>query len=138
MVDTTVNAGYIAQIIGPVVDVEFPSGNLPNIYNAIVISDGDKSVTCEVQQLLGNNKVRAVSMTTTDGLKRGASVVDTCAPITVPVGVPTLGRIFNVLGEPVDELGPCNATSGLPIHRPAPAFNDLKQNHQFLKLVLKL
>ena len=78
---------------------------------------GDDAVTCEVQQLLGNNKVRAVSMTSTDGLKRNTSVIDTGAPITVPVGTATLGRIFNVLGVPVDEMGPCDADSGLPIHR---------------------
>merc|ERR1712113_364143 len=117
--------GYISQVIGPVVDVEFPSGNLPKIYNAIIIGEGESSITCEVQQLLGNNKVRAVSMTSTDGLKRGEGVVDTSAPITVPVGVPTLGRIFNVLGVPVDEMGPCNADTGLPIHRTAPLFVDL-------------
>ena len=138
MVDTTVNTGYISQIIGPVVDVEFPSGNLPNVYNAIVVSDGERSVTCEVQQLLGNNKVRAVSMTSTDGLKRGASVVDTNAPITVPVGVPTLGRIFNVLGEPVDELGPCDAQSGLPIHRAAPAFTDLETKPSVFETGIKV
>jgi len=125
MVDTTSKTGLISQIIGPVVDVEFPGGELPKIYNALVVTADDKSITCEVQQLLGNNKVRAVSMTSTDGLKRGASVVDTGAPITVPVGTATLGRIFNVLGEPVDELGPCNADSGLPIHRMAPLFSDL-------------
>jgi F-type H+-transporting ATPase subunit beta len=138
MVDTTVNTGYISQIIGPVIDVEFPSGNLPNVYNAIVVSDGERSVTCEVQQLLGNNKVRAVSMTSTDGLKRGASVVDTNAPITVPVGVPTLGRIFNVLGEPVDELGPCDAQSGLPIHRAAPAFTDLETKPSVFETGIKV
>ena len=138
MVDTTVNTGYISQIIGPVVDVEFPSGNLPQVYNAIVINDGEKSVTCEVQQLLGNNKVRAVSMTTTDGLKRGAEVVDTLAPITVPVGVPTLGRIFNVLGEPVDELGPCDSSSGLPIHRAAPAFTDLETKPSVFETGIKV
>ena len=125
MVNTAAKAGIISQIIGPVVDVEFPSGDLPKVYNAIVIGEGESAVTCEVQQLLGNNKIRSVSMTSTDGLKRGASVVDTGAPITVPVGGPTLGRIFNVLGEPVDEMGPCEATTGLPIHRPAPAFTDL-------------
>merc|ERR1711937_490956 len=91
----------------------------------VIETSGDSSVTCEVQQLLGNNKVRAVSMTSTDGLKRGASVVDTGAPITVPVGTKTLGRIFNVLGEPVDEMGTCDAPTGLPIHRAAPAFTDL-------------
>lgn len=125
MVNTAAKAGIISQIIGPVVDVEFPSGDLPKVYNAIVIGEGESAVTCEVQQLLGNNKIRSVSMTSTDGLKRGASVVDTGAPITVPVGIQTLGRIFNVLGEPVDEMGPCEATTGLPIHRPAPAFTDL-------------
>merc|ERR1711881_260402 len=135
---TTVNTGFISQIIGPVTDVEFPSGDLPNVYNAIIVSDGEKSVTCEVQQLLGNNKVRAVSMTSTDGLKRGASVVDTNAPITVPVGVLTLGRIFNVLGEPVDELGPCDAESGLPIHRAAPAFTDLETKPSVFETGIKV
>ena len=125
MVDTASKTGFISQIIGPVVDVEYPNGELPKIYNALVISSDGESVTCEVQQLLGNNKVRAVSMTSTDGLKRGAEVVDTGAPISVPVGTGTLGRIFNVLGEPVDELGPCTSDSTLPIHRLAPAFADL-------------
>jgi F-type H+-transporting ATPase subunit beta len=126
MVDTASKTGFISQIIGPVVDIEFPNGELPKIYNALVITSGDSSITCEVQQLLGNNKVRAVSMTSTDGLKRGASVVDTGAPITVPVGTKTLGRIFNVLGEPVDEMGSCDAPSGSPIHRASPAFTDLE------------
>ena len=125
MVDTASKTGFISQIIGPVVDVEYPNGELPKIYNALVISSDGESVTCEVQQLLGNNKVRAVSMTSTDGLKRGAEVVDTGAPISVPVGTGTLGRIFNVLGEPVDELGPCTSDSTLPIHRLAPSFADL-------------
>jgi len=125
MVDSTSKTGSISQIIGPVVDVEFPSGELPKIYNALVITADDKSIVCEVQQLLGNNKVRAVSMTSTDGLKRGANVLDTGAPITVPVGTATLGRIFNVLGEPVDEMGPCDPEAGLPIHRAAPLFSDL-------------
>ena len=126
MVDTASKTGFISQIIGPVVDVEFPNGELPKIYNALIIgADGDSAIVCEVQQLLGNNKVRAVSMTSTDGLKRGASVTDTGAPISVPVGTGTLGRIFNVLGEPVDELGPCTSDSTLPIHRQAPAFADL-------------
>jgi len=125
MVDTASKTGFISQIIGPVVDVEFPSGDLPKIYNAIVVTEGDLSITCEVQQLLGNNKVRAVSMTSTDGLKRGADAIDTGAPITVPVGTATLGRIFNVLGEPVDEMGPCDPEAGLPIHRQAPLFAEL-------------
>jgi len=125
MVDTASKTGFISQIIGPVLDIEFPNGELPKVYNALIISGDEESVTCEVQQLLGNNKVRAVSMTSTDGLKRGASVLDTGAPISVPVGTKTLGRIFNVLGEPVDEMGTCDAPSTLPIHRSSPAFADL-------------
>jgi len=125
MVDTASKTGFISQIIGPVLDIEFPGGDIPKVYNALVITSDDNEVTCEVQQLLGNNKVRAVSMTSTDGLKRGASVVDLGAPITVPVGTQTLGRIFNVLGVPVDEMGDCAATTGLPIHRESPAFADL-------------
>jgi F-type H+-transporting ATPase subunit beta len=138
MVNTTSKTGIISQVIGPVVDVEFPSGDLPKIYNAIVIGEGDDSITCEVQQLLGNNKVRAVSMTSTDGLKRGTSVIDTGAPITVPVGTATLGRIFNVLGEPVDEMGPVNNESGLPIHRQAPLFSDLDTSPSVFETGIKV
>ena len=138
MVDTTSKTGYISQIIGPVVDIEFPSGDLPRVYNALVIGSGDSAITCEVQQLLGNNKVRAVSMTSTDGLKRGASVEDTGSPITVPVGTATLGRIFNVLGVPVDEMGDCNATTGLPIHRPSPSFTDLETKPSIFETGIKV
>ena len=138
MVDTASKTGFISQIIGPVIDIEFPNGELPKVYNALVISSGDSSVTCEVQQLLGNNKVRAVSMTSTDGLKRGASVLDTGAPITVPVGTKTLGRIFNVLGVPVDEQGPCDAPSGLPIHRPSPLFTDLETKPAIFETGIKV
>ena len=138
MVDTASKTGFISQIIGPVVDVEFPNGELPKIYNALVVTSDDKTVTCEVQQLLGNNKVRAVSMTSTDGLKRGANVLDTGAPITVPVGTATLGRIFNVLGEPVDEMGPVNNESGLPIHRQAPLFSDLDTSPSVFETGIKV
>ena len=135
MVDTASKTGFISQIIGPVLDVEFPGGELPKVYNALVVTSDKGDVVCEVQQLLGNNKVRAVSMTSTDGLKRGASVTDKGAPITVPVGTKTLGRIFNVLGEPVDEMGSCDAPSGLPIHRPSPAFTDLETKPSILSLI---
>jgi len=138
MVDTASKTGFISQIIGPVLDVEFPGGELPKVYNALVISSETGDVTCEVQQLLGNNKVRAVSMTSTDGLKRGASVTDKGAPITVPVGTKTLGRIFNVLGEPVDEMGSCDAPSGLPIHRPSPAFTDLETKPSIFETGIKV
>jgi F-type H+-transporting ATPase subunit beta len=138
MVDTASKTGFISQIIGPVVDIEFPSGDLPGIYNAVIVGEGESAITCEVQQLLGNNKVRAVSMTSTDGLKRGQTANDTGAAITVPVGVPTLGRIFNVLGVPVDELGPCDAADGLPIHRDAPAFADLETKPSVFETGIKV
>ena len=138
MVSTSSKTGFISQIIGPVLDIEFPGGELPKIYNALVVTSEDSSVTCEVQQLIGNNKVRAVSMTSTDGLKRGASVTDTGAPITVPVGTKTLGRIFNVLGEPVDEMGACDAPSGLPIHRPSPSFVDLETKPSIFETGIKV
>lgn len=126
----TKNIGRISQIIGPVVDVTFPAGQMPNIYNSLTIAGsneaGDElSVTCEVQQLLGDHCVRAVSMSATDGLMRGMEVIDNGAPLTVPVGKPTLGRIFNVLGEPVDNLGPVDSEAGSSIHRTAPAFVEL-------------
>jgi len=122
--------GRITQIIGPVLDVTFPAGKLPNIYNALVVNGKNEagtevSVTCEVQQLLGDNCVRAVAMSATDGLMRGMDVIDTGNALTVPVGKPTLGRIFNVLGEPVDEKGNVDTKDGLPIHRLAPEFVDL-------------
>ncbi len=129
----TRNIGRITQIIGPVLDCTFPPGELPNIYNALQVrgkNEGGQelSVTCEVQQLLGDHCVRAISMTATDGLMRGMEVLDTGNPLTVPVGETTLGRIFNVLGEPVDNLGPVGNkedSPGFPIHRSAPAFVDL-------------
>ena len=139
MVNTAAKTGYIAQVIGPVVDIEFPSGELPKIYNALDINADDTIIVCEVQQLLGNNKVRAVSMTTTDGLKRGSTVVDTGAPISVPVGKSTLGRIFNVLGEPVDEMGGSfdNAETS-PIHRSSPAFTDLETKPSIFETGIKV
>ena len=138
MVNTAAKTGYISQIIGPVVDIEFPGGDLPKIYNSLIISSESLKIVCEVQQLLGNNKVRAVSMTSTDGLKRGATVTDTGAPITVPVGKGTLGRIFNVLGEPVDELGPCSVDTSFPIHRPSPAFADLDTSPSIFETGIKV
>ncbi|KAF8380769.1 hypothetical protein HHK36_028259 [Tetracentron sinense] len=124
------NLGRIAQIIGLALDVAFPPGKMPNIYNALVVKGRDTigqqiNVTCEVQQLLGNNRVRAVAMSATDGLTRGLEVIDTGAPLSVPVGGATLGRIFNVLGEPVDNLGPVDTRTTSPIHRSAPAFIQL-------------
>jgi F-type H+/Na+-transporting ATPase subunit beta len=117
--------GRVIAITGPVVDIEFPAGRLPAIYNAVEIELGKGDpLVCEVQQHLGNNWVRAVAMTTTDGLARGAQATDTGAAITIPVGAPTLGRVFDVLGRPIDEKGPVNATEFYPIHRAPPAFED--------------
>jgi len=138
MVNTATNTGLISQIIGPVVDVEFSSGKLPQIYSALKISNGDAAVICEVQQLLGNNKVRAVSMTSTDGLKRGMSVEDLGAPISVPVGKATLGRIFNVLGEPVDEMGPVDMGTTSSIHRKSPSFTELETKPSIFETGIKV
>jgi F-type H+/Na+-transporting ATPase subunit beta len=116
--------GRVIAITGPVVDIEFPAGSLPAIFNAVVVQREGDPLTCEVQQHLGNNWVRTIAMTTTDGLARGTTATDTGAPISVPVGPPTLGRVFNVLGQPIDEKGAVQAESLYPIHRAAPAFDE--------------
>ena len=135
---TVTSTGRITQIIGPVVDVEFSDGKLPRIYNALRIGEGQSAIICEVQQLLGNNKVRAVSMTSTDGLKRGMSVADLGDAISVPVGKATLGRIFNVLGEPVDEMGPVSMETKLPIHRKSPLFTELETKPSIFETGIKV
>ena len=135
---TVTSTGLITQIIGPVVDVEFADGKLPKIYNALRIGEGDSAIICEVQQLLGNNKVRAVSMTSTDGLKRGMGVTDLGDAISVPVGKATLGRIFNVLGEPVDEMGPVSMEVTSPIHRKSPAFTELETKPSIFETGIKV
>ena len=139
MVQTEKNIGFVSQIIGPVLDIEFPSGNLPPIYSAIKIEteDGLGNVV-EVQQLLGDNKVRAVSMRSTDGLKRGVEALDLGGPISVPVGTTTLGRIFNVVGEPVDEQGDVSYDETLPIHREAPAFTELETKPSIFETGIKV
>jgi len=139
MVKTNLNKGFVTQIIGPVLDIAFPSGSLPPIYNALKIEleDGTSTIV-EVQQLLGDNKIRAVSMRSTDGLKRGVEVVDLGAPISVPVGTATLGRIFNVIGEPVDEQGDVPNDEVLPIHRDAPAFTELETKPSIFETGIKV
>jgi F-type H+-transporting ATPase subunit beta len=139
MVKTELNKGYVTQIIGPVLDIKFSSGNLPPIYSAIEIALGDGTTTIvEVQQLLGDNKIRAVSMRSTDGLKRGVEAIDLGTPICVPVGTPTLGRIFNVIGEPVDEQGEVVYNETLPIHRDAPAFTELETKPSIFETGIKV
>jgi F-type H+/Na+-transporting ATPase subunit beta len=139
----TTASGFITQVIGPVVDVKFPSGQLPAIYNALIIkaknaAGQDMDIACEVQQLLGDSQVRAVSMKATEGLTRGMEVLDTGDAIRVPVGKATLGRIFDVLGEPVDEQGPTNATATMPIHRDAPKLTELETKPSVFETGIKV
>lgn len=139
MVKTNLNKGYVTQIIGPVLDIKFSEGNLPPVYSAIkIILDDNTETIVEVQQLLGDNKVRAVSMRSTDGLKRGVEAIDLGTPINVPVGTPTLGRIFNVIGEPVDEQGEVKYDETLPIHRDAPAFTELETKPSIFETGIKV
>ncbi|GGP25801.1 F0F1 ATP synthase subunit beta [Silvimonas amylolytica] len=128
--------GKIVQIIGPVVDVEFPRDNLPKVYDALKLADPD--LTLEVQQQLGDGVVRAIAMGTTDGLKRGLLVSNTHAPISVPVGKATLGRIMDVLGNPIDEAGPVETDARRAIHQAAPKFDELNQSIDLLETGIKV
>ncbi len=138
--------GKVIQITGPVIDVEFPPDELPDIYNALEIQrpskdgakDADSTLVVEVQQHLGNNWVRAVAMSTTDGLARGLDAVDTGAAITVPVGEATLGRVFDVLGHPIDGKGEVKAKKSLPIHRDPPAFDQMETEAQVFETGIKV
>ncbi|MDR2076064.1 MAG: F0F1 ATP synthase subunit beta [Desulfovibrio sp.] len=136
------NIGKVAQVIGAVVDVEFPSGELPNILSALEMENPNNAnaphLICEVAQHLGDNVVRTIAMDATEGLVRGLPVVDTGKPIMVPVGAPSLGRIINVVGKPVDELGPIQADKYLPIHREAPAFTDQNTTVELLETGIKV
>jgi F-type H+/Na+-transporting ATPase subunit beta len=136
------NKGKIVQVIGPVVDIEFPE-KLPALYNALVVefdvpNQGKTKLTLEVQQHLGDNWVRTVAMSATDGLKRGYEVMDTGSPISMPVGDCVLGRVFNVIGEPVDERGPVSAEKYYPIHRLAPTLADQSTSPQVLVTGIKV
>jgi F-type H+-transporting ATPase subunit beta len=135
----TTSTGRVIQITGPVVDIEFPAGELPAIYNAVEIArEGQDPLVAEVQQHLGNNWVRAVAMTTTDGLARGVDAKDTGAPISVPVGEVTLGRVFDVLGHPIDGGPAVKADTYLPIHRGAPAFDQQSTEVEVFETGLKV
>jgi F-type H+-transporting ATPase subunit beta len=137
------NVGRVVQVIGPVVDVEFDT-DIPPIYQALRIhAEGGEGgvaidVIAEVQQHLGENRVRCVSMQPTDGMVRGTAVTDTGGPITVPVGNGTLGRVLNVIGEPVDELGPITAEKRYPIHRPAPTLVDQSTSLEMFETGIKV
>jgi len=130
--------GFISQVLGAVVDVTFPDGNVPAILNSLTTQNGDKTLVLEVAQHLGENTVRAIAMDSTDGLVRGGEVVDTGGQINVPVGSATLGRIMDVLGQPIDERGPVNATKQYPIHREAPSFVDQSSESEQLVTGIKV
>jgi F-type H+-transporting ATPase subunit beta len=139
MVTSTRGAtGSVVQVIGPVIDVEFPPDQLPEIYNAVSIDVDGQPLIVETQQHLGNDWVRCVAMSSTDGIRRGLKAVDTGAPISVPVGPSTLGRIFNVLGEPIDNAGPVEASEHFSIHRPAPTFDEQSTEAEVFETGLKV
>ena len=130
--------GIVKKVIGPVVDVHFPSGKLPDLYNAVEIKLPDRKVTLEVVQEIGNGTVRCIALASTDGISRGLEAVDTGAPISMPVGEATLGRMFNVVGEPIDGKGPVNADHHLPIHRDPPPFTDILPSTEVLETGIKV
>ncbi|MBR2615410.1 MAG: F0F1 ATP synthase subunit beta [Clostridia bacterium] len=130
--------GVVSQVMGPVVDVSFESGFLPAIHNALTMQNGTRSLTVEVAQHIGDNVVRCIAMSSTDGLKRGTPVTDTGMPISVPVGRSTLGRIFNVLGETVDNRPFEEEAERQSIHRPAPAFSELSTSTEVLETGIKV
>jgi F-type H+-transporting ATPase subunit beta len=132
------NKGRVVQVMGPVVDVEFPPQALPEIYHAVEIPRNGEKLVAEVQQHLGSGWVRCVAMDATDGLRRGMEAINTGKPISVPVGKATLGRIFNVLGEAIDDAGPVEAEEYYPIHRPAPSFEEQVTKPEFLETGLKV
>ena len=130
--------GKVAQVIGTVVDIEYPPGKLPALFNAIEIPTDGGKIVLEAQEHIGNNWVRCLALSPTDGLGRGAEAIDTGAALTVPVGRATLGRLFNVTGEPLDNLGPVEATEHWPIHRPPPSFQDQETTTEVLETGLKV
>lgn len=132
------NEGKVVQVIGPVVDVVFLEGNLPSLYNAVIIEEEGIKLTMEVMQHLGNNMVRCVALSSTDGMRGGMKATDTGSPIKAPVGPSTLGRLFNVVGEAIDEKGPLEAEEWWPIHRDPPSFDDLKPSTEVLETGLKV
>ncbi|MBP2027978.1 F-type H+-transporting ATPase subunit beta [Acetoanaerobium pronyense] len=132
------NIGTVVQIIGPVLDIRFPSENLPNLLNAIEIEHDGRKITVEVAQHTGDDTVRCIAMSSTDGLVRGMKAVDTGRAITVPVGRDTLGRIFNLLGEPVDEMEYVGSGERLPIHREAPSYEDQETSTEILETGIKV
>ena len=132
------NIGTVTQIIGPVLDIKFPDGHLPGLLNAITVENGADTITLEVAQHIGDDVVRCIAMSSTDGLVRGAKAVDTGSPITVPVGDQCLGRIFNLLGDPVDNLPAPEAQERWPIHRQPPAYDEQESTTEILETGIKV
>ncbi len=132
------NTGTVVQIMGPVLDIRFADGCLPALLNAITISHGGQTLTCEVAQHIGDNVVRCIAMSSTDGLQRGMEAIDTGKPIRVPVGEGCLGRVFNLLGQPIDEAGEVAATERWPIHRSAPAYDEQETSTEILETGIKV
>src|SRR3954451_15992111 len=131
-------AGTIVQCIGAVIDVEFPRSSMPHVYDALRLDAEDSQLTLEVQQQLGDGIVRTIALGSTDGLRRGLKVVNTGAPISVPVGPKTLGRIMDVLGRPIDEAGEIGAEKTMSIHRKAPEFDELAPSQELLETGIKV
>ncbi len=134
----TKNIGKLDQIMGPVMDVRFPNGCLPPLLNALEVFNGDDKITAEVAQHVGDDLVRCVAMSSTDGLRRGMEVIDTGKPITVPVGEECLGRMFNLLGKPIDNMPPPVTIERWPIHRPAPSYDEQESTTEILETGIKV
>ena len=132
------NVGTVIQVMGPVLDIRFADDQLPQLLSAIEVPNGDTTITAEVAQHIGDNVVRCIAMSSTDGLQRGVQAVDTGAPISVPVGEACLGRVFNLLGQPIDEAGPVQAQESWPIHRPAPSYEEQESATEILETGIKV
>ena len=134
----TKNTGTVVQIMGPVLDIRFADGKLPQLLSAIDVPMQDRVIVAEVAQHIGDNVARCIAMSSTDGLSRGAEAIDTGAPISVPVGDETLGRVFNLLGQPIDEKDAPSTKERWPIHRPAPAYADQQPATELLETGIKV
>ena len=132
------NTGTVIQIVGPVLDIRFPDGQLPELNSAIEIPHGEKTIVAEVAQHIGDNVVRCIAMSSTDGLQRGVAAHNTGSPIRVPVGEACLGRVFNLLGQPIDEAGPVQTEEAWPIHRPAPSYEEQEPATEILETGIKV
>ena len=133
-----INKGTVIQVQGPVLDIRFSDDQLPQLLSAIEIPNGDKTIVAEVAQHIGDNVVRCVAMSSTDGLQRGVEAIDTGAPISVPVGEECLGRVFNLLGQPIDNKAPVSTEEHWPIHRPAPSYEEQQPATEILETGIKV